>query len=391
MEDYVFLIRGQGEGLRLEEMRSSAFDSEDTLQELIERLPEILAGDLVRPGSPRRWILVKREMGVADAEAASDRWSMDHLLLDQDGIPTLVEAKRKEDGRTRRRVVAQMLDYAAHAAAHWSIDRIGAAFQETCRRRGEDPDEIVKDLLDDDADEDATGSFWETVETNLRAGRIRMLIVADEIPRELRRIVEFLNEQMDPAEILAVELRHYLGKDETRRILAPRVYGQTEQAQDKKQRRTGGVDGEYRQALRDAIATQIKNWVGAQGLQILPTKLLKIGGPNVHYEFLPRHDRLEVRLDFESDDVTVNHRRLEEAAGVKDAIEAAASSELHVRRRRKHSGKPLARPRMEFLVEVGQRSTDEIATEGVRLMKVLIEHTYDLFKEELTQHGEDGV
>jgi len=32
---------------------------------------------------------------------------------------------------------------------------------------------------------------------------IRMLFVADRIPAELRRIVEFLNEQMDPAEVLA--------------------------------------------------------------------------------------------------------------------------------------------------------------------------------------------
>jgi hypothetical protein len=39
-----------------------------------------------------------------------------------------------------------------------------------------------------------------------------MLFVADRIPAELRRIVEFLNEQMDPAEVLALELRQFQGE-----------------------------------------------------------------------------------------------------------------------------------------------------------------------------------
>jgi hypothetical protein len=43
-------------------------------------------------------------------------------------------------------------------------------------------------------------AFWRQVDANLRAGRVRMVFVADRIPPELRRIVEFLNEQMRPAE-----------------------------------------------------------------------------------------------------------------------------------------------------------------------------------------------
>ena len=36
-----------------------------------------------------------------------------------------------------------------------------------------------------------------------------MIFVADEIPVELARIVEFLNSQMDPAEVLAIELKQF--------------------------------------------------------------------------------------------------------------------------------------------------------------------------------------
>jgi hypothetical protein len=69
------------------------------------------------------------------------------------------------------------------------------------------------------------------VKTNLQAGRIRMLFVADRIPAELRRIVEFLNEQTDPAEVLALELCQFQG--EGLRTIVPMLYGQTEEAQQK--------------------------------------------------------------------------------------------------------------------------------------------------------------
>ena len=61
--------------------------------------------------------------------------------------------------------------------------------------------------------------------TNLQAGKVRLIFVADEILPELRRIVEFLNRQMNPAEVLAVEIRQYVGGE--LRTLVPRVLGQT--------------------------------------------------------------------------------------------------------------------------------------------------------------------
>src|SRR5688572_18045462 len=64
---------------------------------------------------PRRWLLITREAGIAlvSDDGGGSRWSLDHLFVDQDGIPTLVEVKRASDTRGRREVVAQMLDYAA--------------------------------------------------------------------------------------------------------------------------------------------------------------------------------------------------------------------------------------------------------------------------------------
>ena len=84
-------------------------------------------------------------------------------------------------------------------------------------------------------DKSAPDAFWQSVEANLQRGRIRMLFVADRIPTELRRIVEFMNEQMKPAEVLAVEVKQYTSTDgDDLRTLVPTVIGQTAEAQQRK-------------------------------------------------------------------------------------------------------------------------------------------------------------
>jgi hypothetical protein len=72
------------------------------------------------------------------------------------------------------------------------------------------------------------------VETNLRAGRLRLLFVADQVPPELRRVVEFLNEQMTGVEVLAIEVHQYVERDGDRRILVPTTIGDTEAARGRK-------------------------------------------------------------------------------------------------------------------------------------------------------------
>ena len=104
----------------LEPLGEIRFSSEDTLQELIADHPELLDGEQMRPGDPRRWILVAREQGIADEAGSTARWSLDHLLIDQDAVPTLVEVKRGANSEVHRTVVGQMLDYAAHAPQNWT-------------------------------------------------------------------------------------------------------------------------------------------------------------------------------------------------------------------------------------------------------------------------------
>ena len=117
-----------------------------------------------------------------------------------------------------------MLDYAAHARHTWSAGDIRRVFEERTTSAGQDSNNVLAELLQTDEDQDAD-EFWQLVETNLRAARLRLLFVADGIPDELARVVEFLNEQMPGIEVLAVEIKQFLG--DSGQTLVPTVIGRT--------------------------------------------------------------------------------------------------------------------------------------------------------------------
>lgn len=216
---------------RLVAMRVAPYDAEDVLQELIEQYPDLLAGAQMSPGDPRRWLLVKREQAVPDSEASTGRFSVDHLFVDQDAVPTLVEVKRSTDTRLRREVVGQMLDYAANGVRYWPAAGLQAAFEATQMAAGIDPAHAIAEFRDDITQ--SIEDFFAEVETNLRAGRLRLVFVADVIPDELLRIVEFLNGQMNQTEVFAVEVKQYRADGHDDLVIVPRLLGRTAAASTK--------------------------------------------------------------------------------------------------------------------------------------------------------------
>lgn len=216
MAERIYVRDAEGE---LEPLEEDPFLTEDALQRLLAEHPELLDGEQMRPGEPRRWILVKPEQGIPDAAGAAARWSLDLLVIDQDATPTLVEVKLGANPEVRRTVVGQMLDYAAHAPQVWTADRLRRTFEEQ-----PDAEERLADLFGDE--ERTADEFWDEVARNLDAKRLRLLFVADSIPDELRQVVEFLNEQMPNVEVLAVEIKQFRGKGEsTAQTFVPRVIG----------------------------------------------------------------------------------------------------------------------------------------------------------------------
>jgi len=206
------------------EMVETGFEKESDLQRLLEVAPELLSAEA--PEDERRgWLLVKREIGVPGREGGSDRFSLDHLFVDQDARPTFVEVKRSSNREIRRTVVGQMLDYAANAAAYWEPGSLKAAFE----ARFDSPEganEELQAFLDGEWEAD---EFWSAVESNLESRALRLVFVADRIPRELRSTVEFLNEQLKLTEVNAVEIKRYV-TDDGRANIVPHIIGDTEMA-----------------------------------------------------------------------------------------------------------------------------------------------------------------
>src|SRR3954454_8385238 len=91
----------------LKPLVETPFENEPLLQKALAQFPEVLAGPATA-GQGGRLLLIDREVSVPGGAAGL---SLDHLFVDGDGIPVLVEVKRSSDTRIRREVVAQMLDY----------------------------------------------------------------------------------------------------------------------------------------------------------------------------------------------------------------------------------------------------------------------------------------
>jgi len=213
-------------------MNNTDYITEDELQTFLADYPDLIPGDQIDPEDPRRWLLVKREMGVPDGEnTVSDRWSLDHLFLDQDGIPTFVEVKRAVDTRARREVIAQMLDYAANGLVYWTVDKLRQSASETSLARGVELDAALAALVGA-LDEESIEEYWQQVADNLRTGRVRLIFAVDKAPPELRRLAEFLNEKLAGVDVLIVELKQYRGENGV--AIAPIVIGATEASRAQK-------------------------------------------------------------------------------------------------------------------------------------------------------------
>lgn len=166
------LIKKKGEGflqLLIAEHPEELIPWEQILTEEDEKVPVVL---------------VKTEAGVT-------KGSIDVLLLGNDGVLTIVEAKLSENTREiRRMMIAQAIEYAAQLYAEWDSNRIQSEGEKYWRKAyDKDFSEEMRKKFDIQSDE----GFWRGVDANVKEGNVRVLYACDEIPKEVRQIIEFLN------------------------------------------------------------------------------------------------------------------------------------------------------------------------------------------------------
>jgi hypothetical protein len=188
------------------ETTQKAEQLEVLLQNLLAEYPSLWqAGESRDIGCEKTWLLVSENQTITNAKESSGDWALDHLFLDQEGIPTLVKVKRDHGIPIKREIVSQMLDYPTNVVNYWSIEKIRFQFELKPNAQ-----QLLIELL---GKENANADqFWQQVKTNLLAMKIRLVFVATQIPHELKRVVEFLNLQMKPAQFFAVEINQYISQ-----------------------------------------------------------------------------------------------------------------------------------------------------------------------------------
>lgn len=267
-DDRIFIVRGSN----LFKVTAQSYESEHQLQSWLEQHPPLLGQ--IQGGEDRQILLVRREAGIPGAHDAGDRWSLDHLFVDDKAWPVFVEVKRATDTRIRREVVAQMIDYVANATAYWKQSVMPDWFEETCQQANRESVQTMaahlgKDVNDPDL-ASAIEDFWGRAWANLRAGRLFMVFVADSIPQELRRVVEFLSERMTPSEIVAVEVQRFIDVSDgsTLEALVPRVVGRTAVAEAQKSDQNVPPSVLLEQASTEAVEAKhrLDMWAEQNGL-----------------------------------------------------------------------------------------------------------------------------
>jgi hypothetical protein len=165
------------EGWRL--LAPVGFPDEQTLHRLVEQTPELLP----LAGSP--WLV------ILGSEVPLGGGYADLLAVEPNGRMVVIEVKLASNAEARRAVVAQILAYAAFLKGN-PLEVLESELLRSSLRKQEAA--TIGDLV---ASQDKEGSYDEAafaagLEESLTRGRFRLVLVLDDAPPELVRLVGYL-------------------------------------------------------------------------------------------------------------------------------------------------------------------------------------------------------
>ncbi|RPJ17574.1 MAG: hypothetical protein EHM30_03185 [Desulfobacteraceae bacterium] len=253
------------------------FKNEAELQACIEQSPYLLFSE-----SESSVTTVQREVGLPSAGI------LDLLVVDNEGLPVAVEVKLARNAQSRREVVAQAFDYVA------------------------DLSNLTFDELDEIVDGSLTGVLTALVgpeqfpglrkicATNLRAGRIRLVIAVDSAGEDLIRIVRYITDHSD------IDVRLVsISKFDNGKILVPRLlvvpvsdalssFGRINSARK--------VDTTF-EAIISAYNLTADDKLQTRGHGSTYRAIYFEDWPDgIHYEFMNKPDWVSVEIHLESDE-----------------------------------------------------------------------------------------
>jgi len=174
----------QNDGTSWARLSPQGFPDEQTLHNLIENGPHMLP----LSGDPRV-VIVGREVALSGNYA-------DLLGIEPNGRFVLIEIKLKKNAEARRAVIAQVLTYAA------SLAELNREYLEQTLLSSYLAKNEWTTLADAMSNEDQTGEFLavefnNSIDHGLSEGAFRLVLVLDDAPPELVRLVGYLESVTD--------------------------------------------------------------------------------------------------------------------------------------------------------------------------------------------------
>lgn len=162
----------------------NTFD-ERWLQCLVFRYPETLPVHELETGFD--------ELVPVALEVPTASGYIDNLYLTPQGDIVLAECKLWRNPESRRKVIAQIIDY-AQSLARWSFSELDAAVGKSKDADGKTIRRSIVDTVsaatgDGDFDE---ARFIDTVQRNLRRGRMLLLIIGDGVREDVEGLADYL-------------------------------------------------------------------------------------------------------------------------------------------------------------------------------------------------------
>jgi hypothetical protein len=261
-----------------ETLKPVDFDSEKQLEEVVSRYPQLLTREGDAPLS-----FISQQIQMSSG-------IMDVLMIDNNGLPVAVEVKLGRNAQARREIVGQLVDYVS-TLTEYTVDEL----DELVSGRVSDAIDV---MAKDEADRK---KIWQMVGANLRTGLARYILVLDDVPSELSRIVRFLAMRSN-LDIRLVEISTYISvSGET--FFVPRNFVEQADSGAEKISSRAGTAREQLQEVIDAYS-QIPGVYPLRGQAVDYRQILPPSWPAaVHYEFLYRAKSVWVEIHLEADKV----------------------------------------------------------------------------------------
>lgn len=188
---------------------------EKWLQSQLFRAPSLIPVEEIDPGY-EGLVPVCREL-------KTEAGFIDLLYVTAKGKLAIVEAKLWRNPEARRKVVAQILDYAAEIS-RWTYEDLQREVGRQTGRSGN----VLYDLVAATTPSLDERAFCDAVARNLRLGEFLLVIVGDGIREGTRQIAEFLVEKNALNFSLGLLEVQVWRLPDSRRLIVPRVQARTE-------------------------------------------------------------------------------------------------------------------------------------------------------------------